>query len=519
MADDFLDDETDGEKEARASLDDELDELSREFVEDLLDRLLLVTDELSGNPLYPYQRPFARRIFESLITGDGAALTALFSRQSGKSETVANTVATAMILFPSLAIAYPDLLGKFRKGLWVGAFAPVEDQAENLYSRIVSRLTSEQAVALMSDPDLNIRIAGKGRTLSLSNGSLVRRQTAHPRAIIEGRTYHLILMDEAQGVDARMLFKSISPMGASTNATLVLTGTPSYEKGAFYKLIQDNKREQLGRGKKPLHFQADWREAAKANPSYKKYVSKEMIRIGEDSDEFKLSYRLIWLLEQGMFTTEERLESLGDKSMKVEHTWHRTPVVIGIDPARKQDSTIVTVVHVDWDRPDENGIYPHRILNWLDLTGQDWERQYERITDFCANYKIMKVGIDAGGLGDVVASRLRVLMPHTEIEELGSDRASQSKRWKHLANLMDRGLITWPAHAKTRETKLWRRFHQQMTSLEKVFAGPYLMAEAPKEPNAHDDFADSLAMACVLTLDYAVPTVQFSDNPFYRRRY
>ena len=77
----------------------------------------------------PYQEPLARRMFESVIIGDGAMLTALFSRQSGKTETVANTISTLMIMLPRLAKAYPTLLGKFERGVWVGVFAPVERDA------------------------------------------------------------------------------------------------------------------------------------------------------------------------------------------------------------------------------------------------------------------------------------------------------------------------------------------------------------------------------------------------------
>lgn len=516
LLEDYVD-ETAAEREARETSEVVLDQLSQEFVDALVEKILVVVDEMSGHPLYDYQRPFAARVVESLIIGDGATITALFSRQAGKSEAVANVVAGCMILFPVLAKIYPDLMGKFREGLWVGAFAPVEDQADTLYGRIVSRLTSENALEVMSDPDINDSIKARGRTVTLRSGSLVRRQTCHPRAIIEGRTYHLILVDECQGGDEKVINKSIGPMGASTNATMVFTGTPSYEKGVFYKTIQLNKRAATKRGARQNHFEADYKAAGRSNPNYAKFVAKELLRIGEDSDEFKLSYRLLWLLERGMFTTAEALEELGDKSMEVVRAWHKTPVVVGIDPARKQDSTIVTVVHVDWDRPDEYGRYQHRVLNWLDLQGADWETQFHRIAEFLANYNVFAVGVDSGGLGDVVADRLKRMLPYTEIVELGSDRREQSKRWKHLTTLFEAGMISWPAHAKTRRLKTYRRFIQQMSDLQKNFAGPYMLAEAPNEVDARDDYADSLAMACVLTADHQVPTVEVMDNVFYER--
>jgi hypothetical protein len=509
-------DETADEREARLATDIILDELSQEFVDAVIEKVLVVVDELSGHPLYHYQKPFARRMIESLIIGDGATLTALFCRQSGKSETVANVVAACMILFPILAKVYPDLMGKFSEGLWVGAFAPVDDQADTLFGRIVSRLTSENAENLMADPDIEERIKGRGRTVTLKRGSLVRRQTAHPRATIEGRTYHLILIDECQGADERVVNKSIGPMGASTNATLVFTGTPTYNKGVFFKTIQLNKRQGLRRGARQNHFEADYHEAAKSNTNYGRFVKKEMLRLGSDSDEFRLSYCNHWLLDKGQFATSELLDDLGDKSMQIVHAWHRTPVVVGIDPARKQDSTVVTVVLVDWDRPDEFGHYQHRVLNWLDLTGMEWEVQYFRIVDFLEAYDVLAIGVDVGGVGDAVASRLKVLMPHVHIEELGSQRPDQSKRWKHLMELMNRRLIAWPAHAKTRRLKTWRRFYQQMSDLQKEFTGPYVLAAAPNEADAHDDYADSLALACALTVDFQMPEVEVTDSPFVR---
>ncbi|HET7637770.1 MAG TPA: hypothetical protein VFK47_03425, partial [Ktedonobacteraceae bacterium] len=74
----------------------ELDPQSQQFVDAIVERLLIFADELSGHPLHGYQRPFAARFMESVIINDGATITALFSRQSGKTETVAASVATMM---------------------------------------------------------------------------------------------------------------------------------------------------------------------------------------------------------------------------------------------------------------------------------------------------------------------------------------------------------------------------------------------------------------------------------------
>ena len=503
--------------------DDEepVDELSREFVTKLVDKMMDFLVVLVGHDLHPYQKPLARRIMESVIVNDGEEITALASRQSGKSETVADVMSTLMVLLPRLARMYPDLLGKFKDGLWVGMFAPVESQVETLFGRTVSRLTSERANEVLGDPeidDITARTPGVTKGLRLKkSGSTLLMMTANPRAKIESKSFHIIVIDECQEADDFVVAKSISPMGAYYNATIVKTGTPTTSKNNFYRAIQLNKRRATGRNAKQNHFQWDWRDVAKCNPNYSKFIKKEMLRIGEDSDEFQMSYCCKWLLERGMFVTQSVMDELGDTSQEAVKVWHRSPVVVGIDPARKMDSTVVTVVWVDWDRPDEFGYFDHRVLNWLEIQGDDWEDQYFQIVSFLSNYDVLAVGVDSQGVGDAVAQRLKLLLRGAEVVPVGSTNSEQSKRWKHLQALIQRKMLGWPAHAKTRRTRTWKRFSQQMTDAEIQYSGPNFLVAAPDEAHAHDDYVDSLAIACSLTQDLVMPTVEMSDNPFFGR--
>lgn len=501
--------------------DEEVDPLSKEFLASLVDKIMQFMVVLVGHDLHPYQKPLARRIIESVIINDGEEITALAARQSGKSETIANVVATLMVLLPRLGRIYPDLLGRFTDGLWVGMFAPVEGQAETLFGRTVSRLTSERALEVLGDPeidDITGRTPGitKGVRLKKS-GSQMLMMTANPRAKIESKSFHLIVIDECQEADDFVVSKSISPMLAYYAGTMVKTGTPTTSKNNFYRSIQLNRRRQTNKHSKQNHFQWDWRDVARVNSNYEKFIKKEMLRIGEDSDEFQMSYCCKWLLERGMFVTQTIMEELGDTSQEVVKVWHRTPVVVGIDPARKMDSTVVTVVWVDWDRPDEFGYYDHRVLNWLEIQGDDWEEQYFQIVNFLANYDVLAVGVDAQGVGDAIAQRLSLLLPRAEVIPMGSNAGDQSKRWKHLQALIQRKMLGWPAHAKTRRLRTWKRFFQQMIDAEKNFKGPNMLVAAPDEAHAHDDYVDSLAIACALTQDLVMPTVEIANNPFFGR--
>ena len=500
--------------------EEELDELSKKFVDKLIEQIMQFMAVLVGHELHPYQAPLARRIIESVIINDGEEITALAARQSGKSETIANTVVTLMVLLPRLSELFPELLGKFKNGIWVGMFAPVEGQVETLFGRAVTRLTSERALDVLGDPEVDDslgKVPGVTRQIKLKkSGSTLSMMTANPRAKIESKSFHLIVIDECQEADDFVVSKSISPMLAYYSGTMVKTGTPTVTKNNFYRSIQLNKRRQTARGRRN-HFEWDWRDVSKYNDNYAKFIKKEMLRIGEDSDEFQMSYNCKWLLEKGMFVSSSMMDDLGDTSQEVVRAWHRSPVVVGIDPARKMDSTVVTVVWVDWDRPDEFGYYDHRVLNWLELQGDDWEDQYFQIVNFLSNYNVYLVGVDANGVGDAVAQRLKLLLPRAEVIPVTSSLSEQSKRWKHLKSLMERGRVGWPSHAKTRRLRTWKRFYQQMTDLEIKFQGPNFLAKAPDEAHAHDDYADSLAIACSLTAELTMPEIEVSSSPFFAR--
>ena len=496
---------------------------SSEFVSRLTDKVWTFVVLFSGVEMFPYQEAFGRRIIESVLSSDGATITAELSRQSGKTEVVANVAAALMVLLPRLAEMFPEFepLQKFARGVMIGCFAPVEQQVETLFGRVVDRLTSERALEMMADPDIDdVPRAGSRRVRLKKCGSFCAMQTANPRAKIESKSYHIIFVDECQSVDEYVLNKSITPMGAFYLATMVMTGTPSTEKGVFYKTIQHNKRQALRRGARKDSFHYDWKYCAKSNRNYAAYIRGEAMRMGEDSDEFRMNYSLHWLLERGMLITENRMDELGDPSMQMLPSWWKSPLIAGIDFARKMDSTVVTICWVDWDRPDELGLYDHRILNWLEIHGEEWEEQYFRICDFLSNYSVVAIGVDAQGIGDVAADRLKRLLPHIQIEPLSSQIGDQSARWKHLQQLLQRGLLSWPAHPRARRNKTWRRFYQEMIDVEKKYQGAHLVVAAPDEAGVHDDYVDSLACATVMSQAFMVPGVEVMTTPWsqYRSR-
>lgn len=262
----------------------------------LVDVIFNFIEIYSGKTLYPYQEQFSRRIIRSVLENDSAEITALFARQSGKTETVADTVGGMMIILPKMAnmpmFAGDKRLEMFKDGLWVGIFAPTQRQAQITYGRMKSRLESPQSVAILDDPEFNLAFTvSNGQTCSLSNGSFVTSISASEGSNIEGESFKLIICEECQDISNMKITKSIHPMGAAYGATIVKIGTATTFKGNFYDAIQRNKR--LYEEKKIRvrnHFEYDWHVAAKYNPFYAKSIEAEKQRLGEKSDEFRMSY-------------------------------------------------------------------------------------------------------------------------------------------------------------------------------------------------------------------------------------
>ena len=109
-------------------------------------------------------------------------------------------------------------------------------------------------------------------------------------------------------------------MSAAVNGTIVKIGTSNNQICDFLETIRRNKRMDIEnsrkRGYRRKHYEYDYKVAMKYNPLYKKFIEKEKRRLGEDSDAFRMSYKLEWILERGMFVSPEMLDKIEDRGLK-----------------------------------------------------------------------------------------------------------------------------------------------------------------------------------------------------------
>lgn len=480
---------------------------------ELVEKVFMFCELYSGLVFYPYQEQYAKRIIRSVLENDGAEITALFARQSGKTETIATVVGGMMILLPRLAnmpmFADDPRLQMFKDGLWVGIFAPSQRQAQITYNRIRTHLQKKSAQVIFNDPDFRLQFTTfNGQTVALSNGSFATAISASDGSNIEGESFKFIICEEAQDISDFKIRKSIHPMGAAYNATIAKIGTATTFKGDFYEAIQRNKKA-YEEGKIPVknHFEYDYKVVIKYNPKYAKYIEKEKVRLGENSDEFQMSYCLKWILQRGMFVDIEKFEKNNVLDYFGRVMYDRDKIhVAGIDIAGKDDATVVTIVEVDWENPvicetkvNDDGeeetfiAYNTWIKDWLELMGDDYEEQYYQIVDFLKNFKIRRCVCDATKEASI-SHRLRANMPF-EVVPFVFTLKSKSDLYKHLDGEIKSCRAKVPGDEKTKATREYKRFIEQLGELQKSYNGQYMVVSHPPERGAHDDYPDSWALA------------------------
>ena len=144
-------------------------------------------------------------------------VSALMSRQAGKTESIASFAGF-------LADNYPTMR--------IGIFTPRIQQAEVSVGRT-------SVFYQMNEELLNNKIVRiKKDKIELSNNSSIQAVSGSDQANIEGLTFDVIILDEAQKISDYTWSERIVPMGGATNAKLIKIGTPKF-RNHFFETFQN----------------------------------------------------------------------------------------------------------------------------------------------------------------------------------------------------------------------------------------------------------------------------------------
>lgn len=442
---------------------------------------------------YPYQEKVARAILEALIQNLRLTATATeedikklklveipieFSRQSGKTTAVVHTVEFIMTWLPV----------QFERQIHIGIFAPQIEQAKTDFDRLKVILRRVKEMIVVNDRQAQeIKEQENAKTLVLPDGSSCYIAPVTKNSRPESKTLDLMIFEESQDLDDRIVKESIWPIGASTNAPRVYIGTAGTDIRYFYRLGQTGKSLKLYFDEIVEQRRQVYNQTKDAQHLiYEQTVRQEIELHGLESDEIQRPYFGKWLIGTGQYVTQDDLEAL-EADRNPTHQEKHSECFVGIDTAKNPDSTVVTVIR----RKDNH----RELINWLELRGDNYQDQFEIINDFLNNYHILAIAIDSTGQGDFMPDmfeRNSVWQDENSgLYRVKFSALSKDMLYKNLKVTIKESLTTLPRL----DTKKAERFKLQMLDLQQEYKGQLLSVHHPDAPNAHDDYCDSWALA------------------------
>lgn len=471
--------------------------------------------------LRPYQRAFCWSVAFYLLTGEGGEVCGEWARQMGKTEAIGSIAGPLGVLLPILARHIPDeRIKRFTRGLWVGFYAPISEQALTPFSRMHEQMTSHTAKMALLDPEISTVWPDdeeKKRRKSVlfripQTNSLFYYSGMPKQRRIEGKTWHLAIIDEAQDTDSMIVKKSIHPMLAQTGGLAVKTGVAGQRRCDFLDALKRCEKEdlKLSDRRRQRRFHYDFRVGAKYSQWYRNHVRDQRRIMGYDSDEFKLAYRLIWMLEYGQAIPEHWVEvaELRDQGLV---TQDRTrPYVVGIDVGRVQNPTVVTVgliddaqefgSHLIAETVAPGEIRAHKvILNWFETRGDDYPEQLEKVVNFLRNYWVRMIVCDSTGVGSGFFDILRRHFANSPVTEvIGYDFNRKEALYQRYIEEWGGQRMHYASSDRAMSHRKWRKFKQQHIELEKELGENRRIKfhRAKDIPGSKDDYCDSGALFC-----------------------
>ncbi len=442
--------------------------------------------------LYPYQLDVASKIFDALIqnfrlTADATEedikklklieIPIEFSRQSGKTTAVVHTIEFVMLFFPQL----------FHRTVRIGIFAPQREQAKTDFDRLKFALARSSDLQVVLD-DNEESEESNAKTIVLPNTASCYIFPVTATSKPESKTLDLIVFEESQDLSDRIVKEQIWPMGASTNAARVYIGTAGTRICYFYRLGQGSGLklyfDQIAQQRRQLY-----EETGNAlHLIYEQSIKGEIAKHGRESDEIARPYFGKWLIGTGQFVTQEELDTLFTKRQLTFHE-KKNDCYVGLDTAKHPDSTVVTVLRYNPDTKIKE------VINWLELRGENYRSQFEIIKEFMSNYKVVAIAIDSTGQGDFMPDQFELESDwqdeHSGLYRIKFSAVSKDLMYKNLKVSIKQLLTDLPEASTTKAEK----FRQQMLDLQQEYKGQLLSVHHPDDPNAHDDYPDSWALA------------------------
>ncbi len=433
--------------------------------------------------LRPYQVEIGRAVMDSVLHHKGLTFTVEIARQGGKNEVSAQLEVLLLTLFMA------------QGGNLVKCAPTFTPQVRTSIRRLEDRLRDAGYDGLWRREAGYMVQVGRARQLFFS---------ADASANVLGATAHILLeADEAQDIDREKFYKEFKPMGASTNVTTLLYGTP-WDADTLLEEVKQTNLEMERKDGVRRHFRFDWPQVARYNPLYRLYVEQERERLGEDHPLFRTQYLLETVEGGGGFLSPTQQAQLQGHHLRQHVPTAGGIYVAGIDLAGglssngsaetgSRDSTVVTIGELDFSDCDEVFREPRiRVMEHYWWTGRDHASLYPQLVDLLKNvWRCRRVVVDATGLGEGIASFLERALGKATVEPFVFTAPSKSRLGFDMLAAVNSGrLKLYLADGSPEYPEVWR----QLSAAQAHYRPNRTMDFSVAPTKGHDDFLMSLAL-------------------------
>ncbi len=445
--------------------------------------------------LRPYQQEVIRSVIQSIQECRGLTLSVEIARQGGKNELSAHLEMLLLTLYMASG------------GSIIKCSPTFKPQTIISMQRLKERLTEYGFDGIFRTEMGYIIALGAARQIFLS---------AEESSSVVGHTADILMeIDESQDVSKEKYTKEFRPMGSATNVTTIHYGT-TWDDATLLEEVKQTNLELEKRDGLKRHFRYDWRDVAKHNPDYKRYVKGERDRLGEDHPLFRTQYLLLPLRGGGGFLTRQQVVSIMGTHPRLKEPGAGAAYLAGVDLAGEReatreetlvasryrlDSTVITIAEVDTSPRFPSTLTEPvlRIVEQYQWTGTPHSQLYPVMVDTLRRWKCQKVLVDATGIGQPVASFLK--------KELGSrvvpftfTQKSKSDMGFEFLSFVNSGRIRMykkDGSAEYRDTML------QLERARSQYRPNQTMNFYVDPQDGHDDFLVSLALLAEAARDFS----------------
>lgn len=451
--------------------------------------------------LRPYQQEVAKAVLDSIQSSRGLTFSVEIARQGGKNELSAHLELLLLTLYMA------------RGGNIVKCSPTFKPQTIISMQRLKERLDEFGFDGIYRTEMGYIICLGSARQIFLS---------AEQSSSVVGHTADILLeIDESQDVSKEKYTKEFRPMGSSTNVTTVHYGTTWDDSTLLEQIKQANLELEKSDGVK-RHFRYDWREIARHNTDYERYVESERTRLGEDHPLFRTQYALLPIRGGGGFLTRQQIVlMMGTHQRLKEPQDHTVAYVAGIDLAGereqdqqtaltsarpRQDSTVITIAEVDTiQRSHINLVQPTlRVVEHYQWTGTPHSALYTQIVSALKKWSCQRVLVDATGIGQPVASFLRAQLGSRVVPFTFTQKSKSDMGFELLSFVNSSRLKLYQQDGSDE----YRELTFQLERAKAQYRPNQTMNFYVDPQDGHDDFLMSLALAAEAARDFSPRTAK-----------